>query len=402
MPLAILAIALGGTHILLERLFILIGCLMLFCLIFALLGLWGLKGHLKNPGSHQQAGQPFEIEAVTENRNFLPKTFVRLAIKTKLKGADNILINLPSKRPCLWQQRLLFPRRGYYKLGPLLAEVTDPFGLFRLQRKLDRGKEILVYPATVELPLFRAGSDAESRLARNSFLTSEASGAIAGIREYVPGDSLNRIHWRSTAHRGKLTVKEFDIDFNEKVWVIPDLHKDYNFGSGNETTEEYIITLAASILKKYTDLGREVGLIAQSQKYHFYDARAGYLNLWRIMEALAVLKADGQVPLQRLLNRASEQLKGNAVAVVITASSQDEIMEAVLNLKRQGVRLVTILLDSGSFGSSVAEASIYDRLRALKVPAHEIRRGDTLAEALNSQGKEPGEKSDVKVQILAK
>ncbi|MBP1707677.1 MAG: hypothetical protein H6Q39_1401, partial [Chloroflexi bacterium] len=282
------------------------------------------------------------------------------------------------------------------------AEVTDPFGLFRLHRTLDRGKEILIYPATVELPLFRAGSEAESRLARNSFLTSEASGAIAGIREYVPGDSLNRIHWRSTAHRGKLTVKEFDIDFNEKVWVIPDLHKDYNFGSGNETTEEYIITLAASILKKYTDLGREVGLIAQSQKYHFYDARAGYLNLWRIMEALAVLKADGQVPLQRLLNRASEQLKGNAVAVVITASSQDEIMEAVLNLKRQGVRLVTILLDSGSFGSSVAEASIYDRLRALKVPAYEIRRGDTLAEALNSQGKEPGEKSDVKVQILAK
>ncbi|MBP1706909.1 MAG: hypothetical protein H6Q39_633, partial [Chloroflexi bacterium] len=152
-PLAILAIALGGTHILLERLFILIGCLMLFCLIFALLGLWGLKGHLKNPGSHQQAGQPFEVEAVTENRSFLPKTFVRLAIKTKLKGADNILINLPLKRPCRWQQHLLFPRRGYYKLGPLLAEVTDPFGLFRLHRTLDRGKEILIYPATVELPL---------------------------------------------------------------------------------------------------------------------------------------------------------------------------------------------------------------------------------------------------------
>jgi uncharacterized protein (DUF58 family) len=401
-PLAILAIALAGTHILLERLFILIAILMLFGLVFALLGVWGLKGYLKNPGSHQQAGQPFGVEAVIENRSLLPKAFVRLIIKTRLKQPSSVLINIPSRRLCLWQNHLLFPLRGYYQLGPLMAEITDPFGLFRFHRVLDKGKGILIYPATVELPLFWAESQAESRLTRNSLLTSEASGVIAGVREYAPGDSLNRIHWRSTAHRGKLTVKEFDIDFTEKVWVIPDLHRDFNFGSGTQTTEEYIITLAASIVKKYADLGREVGLIAQSDGYHFYDARAGYFNLWRIMEALAVLKANGQVPLQRLLSRTSEHLKGNAVAVIITATGQAEILDAILNLKRQGVRLVTILIESGSFGNGKSEPNIADRLRALKIPAYSIRRGDNLADALSGQGEEMAEKSNIKAQPFAK
>jgi uncharacterized protein (DUF58 family) len=401
-PLGVLAIALGGTHILLERLFILIAIVMLFGLLFAISGIWGLKGYLKTPGEHQQAGQPFRVEAVIENKNRLPKAFVRLRIKSKLKQATKAVINMPARRTFLWQNSLLFPQRGYYELGPLMAEVTDPFGMFRFQRRLDKEKEILIYPATVDLPLFWAESQGESRLTRNSLLTSEASGAIAGVREYVPGDGLNRIHWRSTAHRGKLTVKEFDIDFTEKVWVIPDLSKDFNFGSGIETTEEYIITIAASIVKKYADAGREVGLMAQSQQYHFYSAQAGYINLWRIMEALAAMKANGHVPLRRLLSRASEQLKGNAVAVIVTASAQDEMLDTILSIKKQGIRLVTVLINSASFGSGITAPNLADRLEALKIPVYSVSRGDNLAEALNAQGKNLAAKSGTEAQYLAR
>jgi uncharacterized protein (DUF58 family) len=366
------------------------------------MGIWGLKGHLKNPGQHNPAGQPFQVEAITENNRLLPKVFLKLLIKTNQPPQnENILINLPSKGTCNWHIRLTYPQRGHYKLGPLVAEVTDPFGLFRLHRILDKGQDILIYPATVELPLFWAESPAESGLLWNSWLTNEAGGAISGVREYIPGDSLNRIHWRSTAHTGKLIVKEFDVDSSKKVWVVLDLCRDSKFGTGIETTEEYGITIAASIVKKYADAGRQVGLIAQGKDYHFYAARPGDVNMWRIMEALANLKANGQIPLYRLLDRAHEQFNCNSAAVIITASASDELVATIIRTQRRGIQPITILLDATSFGGDISPQSTETRLRASNIPSYIIRQGDDLKNVLNSQEMNATVKSGSKVHYIA-
>jgi hypothetical protein len=52
-------------------------------------------------------------------------------------------------------------------------------------------------------------------------LYDESGGSISGVREYVPGDNPNRIHWRSTAHSGKIIVKEYDLDLSEKYGSSP-------------------------------------------------------------------------------------------------------------------------------------------------------------------------------------
>ncbi len=402
-PLIILAIALTGAHILVERLFILMVSVLLISYLFAFLGTKGLKGHLRKPDHHYQAGQLFQVEAVIENISLLPKPFLKLRILTGQKSPKkDILINLSSKGTYYWQNYLSFPQRGHYTLGPLIGEVTDPFGLFRLRRKLDNAKDILIYPSTIELPYFGAESHAESGLLRNAWLTNESSGAISGVREYVPGDSLNRIHWRSTAHMGKLIVKEFDYDLSEKIWIILDLNKELNFGKGVETIEEYSITIAASIVKKYADSGRHVGLIAHSDNYHFYPARPGDLNMWRILEALAVFKASGQIPLQRILKGAREQISGNSVAVIITASASEEIINSIMSIKKQGIQVVTILLDASTFGGYSDIDNIETRLLALNLPFYIVRKGDNLFEVLNGQGNNVNVVSDTKVGYFAK
>jgi uncharacterized protein (DUF58 family) len=401
-PLIVLGIALTGSHILVERLFILIALILLFSYLFAWLGMWGLKGQLKNSGRHNQTGKPFEIEAIVENKILLPKPFVKLRIKTDLQpNNESIYINLPSRGTFDWQSKLIFPQRGYYHLGPLFAEVISPLGLFHLGRKLDLGKDLVICPATVELPLFWAKPQAESVPARNSLLTSEADGVISGVREYIPGDSLNRIHWHSTAHKGKLIVKEFDIDLSEKIWVIPDMNKDFNFGKGIETTEEYIITAAASIVKKYAGEGREVGLIANGNNYHFYPARPGNLNMWRIMETLAAIKANGQIPLHRLLKSVSGQFKGNSIAVIVSASTNIEIIDSVINVKKQGIPLAAVLVDAASFGANISSQNLEMQLRNLNIPTYIIKQGDNLAQVLNSQGKNLSAKFGTKVHYLA-
>lgn len=381
-PLVVLAIALAGTHILVERLFIVIILAILLSYLLARLGVSQLKGRLKDLVEHSPAGRSLQAEAVIENRSPLPKMFLKLKVKTGIaKSAETALINIPGRRSYTWNHELFFPQRGLYTVGPLIVEAGDPLGLFSLKRTLDKGQNILVYPAAVELPFFQA----EAGPLLNKLRTGDATGVISGIREYVPGDGLNRIHWRSSAHMDKLMVKEFEIDRTEKIWVILDLSRDQFFGTGSETTEEYGIRIAASLIKKYADSGRSVGLIAQNQRYHLFPAQQGYVNLWRIMDDLAVMKADGQVPLPRILSRSSETLTGNAVALVITASMGEEIMEAVINARKKGIRAILILLDAASFGAGLSPQKTQSRLQAFNVPVYVVKKGDNLAEALNSQ-----------------
>ncbi len=391
-PLVILAIALTGAHILVERLFILIAIVLLLSYLLTHLGTRGLKGSLKIPGKHYQAGQSFEVEARLENASLWPRPFLKLKIKTADNSPErSVLVNIPSKGIYSWVNNLSFPLRGRYPLGPLMGEATDLFGLFRFSRRISDAKNVLIYPPVLELPFFLVKSQSEPGILHSEWLQDETAGAISGVREYVPGDSLNRVHWRSTAHLGKLVVKEFDIDLSEKIWIILDLNEESNCGLGAEATEEYGVIISASLAKKYADAGRHVGMIAQGDDYYHYPARQGELNLWRIMEALAVCKAAGRIPFERILAGASHQMSGNSVAIIITASPRREVASSVLSLKKQGIQIVAILLDSGTFGGSGSIQDTEKRLRAANVPLYIINKGDNLSDALN--GRNTGAKS---------
>jgi uncharacterized protein (DUF58 family) len=380
-PLMVLAIALAGSHILVERLFILIALVMIASYLFARFSLRGLKGRLKNPGQHYLPGQSFRIEASIENPGRWPRSFLHMQVITGIARRDKrTAVDLPSGAVFSWQDQTAYPHRGLYRLGPLVIEASDPFGLFRLKRVVDSGKDVIICPSTQDLPFFQA----ESGPLRNKLMSQEA-GAFSGIREYVPGDSFNRIHWRSTAHSGKLIVKEFDVDRSERLWVLPDLNKAFYAGKGMETTSEYIITIAASIVRKYADAGRPTGLIAQNDSYHYYPARSGNMNMWRIMEGLAVMQADGEVPLPRVIYRMREQMSGNSVVILITASDRDEIADSIISAGKQGVQAVAILVDTSSFGGKGSSTKIQRRLSAMNIPAYIVRQGDNLADVLDSR-----------------
>jgi uncharacterized protein (DUF58 family) len=388
LPLSILLIALATGNLLVMRLFVLSLLVLLLSYLWARMGLRGLSGRLTRPGQRCFACQAFDVEASVRNGGRLPRPFLRLTIKSDLPEHENkLLINLPSMTDYSWHSLARCSIRGRYRLGPLEVESADPFVLFRLRSELDKAQDVLVYPNAAELPFFWAESQAESGTGRNSWLTTEAGSVVFGIREYVPGDSLNRIHWRSSAHSGKLIVKDFDIDLSEKVWLLSDLCEETMGGSGSETTVEYVINITASILKRCTDLGRHVGMIAQSNEYIFFPPRAGHQNMWRIMDVLAVVNGDGQVPLNRIIDRAEDHFTGNSIAVIITASSDELVADAIIRTSKRGIPVVVILLDADSFQEMKKGKSIAPRLNAVGIPVYAVKKGDDIASVLNSQGR---------------
>ena len=85
---------------------------------------------------------------------------------------------------------------------------------------------LVVTPATVDLPGFSPPTGylpgGESVHRRTPYITS----SVSGIRDYVPGDSINRIHWASTARTGRLISKEFELDPLADVWMFLDMYED--------------------------------------------------------------------------------------------------------------------------------------------------------------------------------
>lgn len=170
------------------------------------------------------------------------QAFGRVAIRSR--GVRSLLpsmIELPVGRsshtfdlPALnadTEHELLFAiptrRRGVIPIGPLRSVKADPFGLFRRERPWTEREELYVHPTTVPLAAAATGflRDIEGVTTHN--LTS-SDVTFHALRDYVAGDDLRAVHWRTTARVGHLVVRQFEETRRAHLLVVLSLrHQDY-------------------------------------------------------------------------------------------------------------------------------------------------------------------------------
>jgi len=234
--------------------------------------------------------------------------------------------------------------------------------------------------------------------------TPQVTPNASGVREYVPGDSVNRIHWLSTARRQRLMVKEFELDPLAKVWIFLDAARaaqsslPYSFStlaldvlwdpSAEVTlppsTEEYAVSIAASLARYFLERRREVGLVScrRSQSPSVLSPDRGGRQLGKILEALALLRAEGDLSISALVTAQAQHLVRGSTAILITPSVEEDVALAVDVLVRRGLRPVAVLLDAASFGGRSGTAALAGAIAALGVPVCRVENGADLAVAL--------------------
>ena len=113
-------------------------------------------------------------------------------------------------------------RRGIHPIGPLQVTSTDPFGLARRTTVFGERTPVTVAPAVIDLPALSsfAGEAGGTLHTTNSQLGQGADNLIA--RPYAPGDSMRRIHWRATAHRDELMVRQEEQESTPEATVVMD------------------------------------------------------------------------------------------------------------------------------------------------------------------------------------
>jgi uncharacterized protein (DUF58 family) len=377
--------------------------------------------------SRAQVGQIFEEQIDILNSSRLPLFWLELREDSPLPGSQGeYVLNLikgNNIRSFLSRTRLY--QRGVYQLGPISLAYGDIFGLFRCTRTIAARATLVVYPPLFNImnfpnpPGVLPGGEALRRH------THQITPNAAGVREYGPGDPLNRIHWLSTVRRNRLMVKEFELDPLADVWIFIDTDSSVHAAFPIETfeeadgyfwdwlpflelpastvpvvtselrgrpfqisltpsTEEYCVSISASLAQYFLQLGRAVGLVSLARNLTLLPADRSGRQLGKLLEALALLKADGALPLTSWVESQARHLSRGSTVILITPSVQPDIAFLGDRLNHMGLKPVLILLDAASFGRLPGSDEIYAKVKKLGLPVYRVARGDNLATKLST------------------
>jgi uncharacterized protein (DUF58 family) len=222
-------------------------------------------------------------------------------------------------------------RRGRFEVGPLRATVTDPFGLVQRSRHVLGAEQVIVYPRVRDvLPPPETGGldlDREQPQVRSRM---EPSGEFHTLREYAPGDDLRHVHWRSTARRGHLMVRQNEARRRTPVLVMLDVRP----GAQDRASFERAVEACASIVSAIDRSGRPVEVMLSTGTT--IGAR-GQRHLGTVMDELAVVEPHGP---DRIVAAESRRRAGSLVAIVGRVGPADAAALAVL--VRDGGQLTVV------------------------------------------------------------
>jgi uncharacterized protein (DUF58 family) len=370
--------------------------------LWARVSLHGISVMRKAGADRAQVGQALRETLAVRNAGRLGKAWIELLDHSTLPGHDpGRVVSVPGRSAVEWDTRTVCVRRGRYHLGPIEVRTGDPLGMFSNRAEFAETPEVIVYPAVVDL---REAGIPEGALSGGSALerrTPHVTPNVAGLRDYSPGDAFNRISWSATARLGRLMVKEFDLDPTADVWIVLDLHeaphraatRSVNWVAddrGNwpaeawlDSTEEYAVTVAASLARRFLQEGRNVGLIASGAHLETIPADRSDRQLVKILESLAVVRADGGASLAELLAAEGRRFGRHDFLVVITPSLAERWVASLAEIAQRGVRVSAVLIEPETFGPDPSSLLTVSALAAAGIPAHLVKYGESIARAFS-------------------
>jgi len=170
-------------------------------------------------------------------------------------------------------------------------------------------------------------------------------------------------------------VKEFELDPFADIWIALDLNRYTHHGRGLESTEEYAVTIAASLGKHFLMQNRSVGFLAQNEIIH---ADRGSRQITKLLELLAVVRADRWQTMGQTLSAESVRFNRHSTVVVVTPSTDAEWVTVCQHLMQRGVNVLVALIESSTFGSGIQSIEVIGSLAAASIPVYLVKKGEPL------------------------
>jgi uncharacterized protein (DUF58 family) len=314
------------------------------------LGLTDLEAGYAVSQLHGHVGDKLRVTYTLRNASRIAKLWLEIHNPTTLPGGlPGRAITLAGRSERSWLIRIPLARRGHFRIEPLHIRTGDPFGFFEASATVGQGVSVVVYPRIEPLPRWRLPAAAIEGSQVSPVRTLQTTPLATTVRPYAPGDSMNRIHWKSTARHGEIQVKEFDLEQTADAWIVLDLQRGIQTGRGDDSTVEAAVRAAASIADKAIKEKRSVGMTVNVGRTAFLPPDRGSRQHLKIMQLLASVEADGSAPLVETLIATVGRLRRGMTAVIITPSLDPSWVRPLAALRTRGVACAVLTLDAAAF-----------------------------------------------------
>jgi uncharacterized protein (DUF58 family) len=322
------------------------------------LGLSDLEAGYAVSQLHGHVGDTLKVTYTLRNTSRLPKFWLEIHNPTSLPGGlPGRAITLGGSTERSWLIRASLVRRGHFRIEPLQIQTGDPFGFFEASAAVGQPVSVIVYPRIDPLPLWRIPAAGIEGTRSAPERTLQTTALATTVRPWAPGDSFNRIHWKSTARHGEIQVKEFDLETTADAWIVLDLERSSQGGRGDESTVEVAVRAAASIADKALTENRSVGFTVNAHRMAILPADRGGRQHLKVMQLLAAVDGDGATPLAEVLLASVSRLRRGMTAIVITSSLDTAWVRPLATLRSRGVASVAVTLDAAAYDRLAAERS---------------------------------------------
>jgi uncharacterized protein (DUF58 family) len=289
--------------------------------VVARLTLEGLSVKRSLGQAYAHLGDTIELTYELRNEHPLGKLWLEVFEESNWpEPLPGRVLAIGGKRSRKWKVLVKAARRGRFRLGPIVLRSGDPFGLFGTEQRIPEDALLLVYPRVVPLPYWTLPGSVLEGSVLTGQRSLQSTSMVMGIREYLPGDALNRIHWRSSARHRQLQVKEFELDKTADLWIYLDLERHWHRGEGEDSTEERCITVAASVVQKALREHRNVGLITSGARAEVLHPDRGTKQYGKLMQYLAEMQVAGTRSLAETIVETLPRLRRGASVLLVTPS----------------------------------------------------------------------------------
>ena len=327
------------------------------------------------------AGEEVQLVTQLTNRKFLPMPWVQVNDElprevTPLQGRtitapDMVRITLTNLLSMGWYHRitrkytLRCEHRGHFYIGPTRIRSGDLFGMFTREMHIERDQTLTVYPKVLPLVSSRLPSHepyGDIRIRRS--LIHDPTRPV-GSREYVVGDSLRHIHWKSTARTGILQTRVFDASTTSNFVLFFGVRTVEHPLQGSRPQLLELGVLTTTALANYAlERGHPVGVyVNQNVPFtsHLMQAHPASHpeQLTRILEVMAKVHPEESIPLSGLVPERTRNLPWGTTIVVVTAVADDATLTALTRLRRSGWGVSLVQIGGGRTGSELSRIPTY-------------------------------------------
>ena len=333
-----------------------------------------------------------------EIEDSVPRTLTFTGRQLRVSTTSNMVV-LESLFSLRWYERVTRPytvlcnARGVHTFGPTVVRSGDVFGFLNRQESLSNRQYLLVYPLVVPITRFGLPSRhpfGDNRAPRRLL---EDPSRVIGVRDYMYGDDLRRVHWKATARMMQLQSKVYQPTTTYTLVLFLNVVSQLDAWYGvRPELQELAICATASVADWALNEGFAVGLYANTMMYmpemgmlppthqegeekeqaleavvadqlkrrriHLPPA-SNEEQRKRIMEVLARIQSYFGSSIEDLIQVERVRLPAGATVVVVTSTVSDPLLDSLARVKQSGHAVTILYIGDAPLAARLAGVKVY-------------------------------------------